>query len=587
MIEQEDHTAPHYRFVDDPYLTPVTNIDKRSYALAKESGRIAARYFVETYPDLFFRDYSEPKIEAFTYKEIYEESMDFEIDDLRKSISRCDVRNSIICYQKLSQVNIEIDHCILLDLLDLVCFYNCEDEQLINEEENFFQKQKIPIKNIWKDNGFAENLFETIRPKSDRTYSAIIMGMAKHHQNERAFAYYRQAIDSNMRLNTLAFNALIDIVQDMHIESEKRWETIENLLKTMALKRLKPDLGTLNSTLRQLSRFKFWNRMMETTSKVFNELAFKFGIEPSLATYLYLLRIFYRSKNSQSSLIYDIMHKIGQRRFEPKDGNDGMIAYMKYLITYYQSFVSVYFFLTAMDTASNLNDLQLAYEINDLAEINRKMMGNFSIESVYRKYVPNYFTPSLELMDNILKNIRLYKGHKYLPDLYEDVCLFHILHRSEIHNELLAIMNDVADNDPLVPKFCQIVKELYEQVNYRFDKISESGFDEVQWTTKSLSLCLSILNKNQEMEFGWRIIKKMCIIPNLLDEPDSKALIEYCLNGIKSKNHHYTINCLNCCKKIGKSDVIDSIKKELQTTTLNANIRNDFDGFFTKIQPSF
>ncbi|KAI7693072.1 Protein PTCD3 -like protein, partial [Sarcoptes scabiei] len=209
----------------------------------------------------------------------------------------------------------------------------------------------------------AENLFETIRPKSDRTYSAIIMGMAKHHQNERAFAYYRQAIDSNMRLNTLAFNALIDIVQDMHIESEKRWETIENLLKTMALKRLKPDLGTLNSTLRQLSRFKFWNRMMETTSKVFNELAFKFGIEPSLATYLYLLRIFYRSKNSQSSLIYDIMHKIGQRRFEPKDGND------------------VYFFLTAMDTASNLNDLQLAYEINDLAEINRKMMGNFSIES--------------------------------------------------------------------------------------------------------------------------------------------------------------------------------------------------------------
>ncbi|KPM04935.1 PTCD3-like protein, mitochondrial-like protein [Sarcoptes scabiei] len=446
-IVEKDHTAPHYRFVDDPYLTPVTNIDKRSYALAKESGRIAARYFVETYPDLFFRDYSEPKIEAFTYKEIYEESMDFEIDDLRKSISRCDVRNSIICYQKLSQLNIEIDQCILLDLLDLVCFYNCEDEQLINEEENFFQRQKIPIKNIWKDNGFAENLFETIRPKSDRTYSAIIMGMAKHHQNERAFAYYRQAIDSNMRLNTLAFNALIDIVQDMHIESEKRWETIENLLKTMALKRLKPDLGTLNSTLRQLSRFKFWNRMMETTSKVFNELAFKFGIEPSLATYLYLLRIFYRSKNSQSSLIYDIMHKIGQRRFEPKDGNDGSVSNER--------------------------------------------------EFLFQKKSQTFFTPTF-----------------------------------------------------------------------------------LRWTTKSLSLCLSILNKNQEMEFGWRIIKKMCIIPNLLDEPDSKALIEYCLNGIKSKNHHYTINCLNCCKKIGKSDVIDSIKKELQTTTLNANIRYQSDSVF-------
>lgn len=43
-----DPTAAHYKYHDDPFLIPASNIGKRSFAMAQESGRKAARWIRQT-----------------------------------------------------------------------------------------------------------------------------------------------------------------------------------------------------------------------------------------------------------------------------------------------------------------------------------------------------------------------------------------------------------------------------------------------------------------------------------------------------------------------------------------------------------
>jgi len=48
-----DPTAPHYKYHDDPYLIPMSNMAKRTYSLSKEAGRKAASWIKEEHRELF------------------------------------------------------------------------------------------------------------------------------------------------------------------------------------------------------------------------------------------------------------------------------------------------------------------------------------------------------------------------------------------------------------------------------------------------------------------------------------------------------------------------------------------------------
>lgn len=57
-----DHTATHYKYHDDPYLIPSSNVGKRTFALAKESGRKAAQWIMKEHPELFNASAADPAI---------------------------------------------------------------------------------------------------------------------------------------------------------------------------------------------------------------------------------------------------------------------------------------------------------------------------------------------------------------------------------------------------------------------------------------------------------------------------------------------------------------------------------------------
>jgi pentatricopeptide repeat domain-containing protein 3 len=48
-----DFTAPHYKFHDDPYLIPTSNMSKRTFAMAQEAGRKAAKWIKQENSKLF------------------------------------------------------------------------------------------------------------------------------------------------------------------------------------------------------------------------------------------------------------------------------------------------------------------------------------------------------------------------------------------------------------------------------------------------------------------------------------------------------------------------------------------------------
>lgn len=48
-----DPTAPHYKYHDDPFLIPMSNMAKRTYAMSLESGRKSAKWIRQQNPKLF------------------------------------------------------------------------------------------------------------------------------------------------------------------------------------------------------------------------------------------------------------------------------------------------------------------------------------------------------------------------------------------------------------------------------------------------------------------------------------------------------------------------------------------------------
>jgi len=48
-----DSTAPNYKYHDDPYLIPTSNVKKRTYAMSQESGRKAASWIKDEHESLF------------------------------------------------------------------------------------------------------------------------------------------------------------------------------------------------------------------------------------------------------------------------------------------------------------------------------------------------------------------------------------------------------------------------------------------------------------------------------------------------------------------------------------------------------
>lgn len=149
-----DPTAAHYKYHDDPYLIPTSNIGKRSFALAQEAGRKAAHWIRKEHANLFQHREADPPIEIFFPKMVYDEKSEVSEKDLEKCITNALVTDAVTVYKLLESKNIDVSPDLRQSLLELLCFYNSEDT-LSDEfiEERWFRqssKGKERQRKTWK-----------------------------------------------------------------------------------------------------------------------------------------------------------------------------------------------------------------------------------------------------------------------------------------------------------------------------------------------------------------------------------------------------------------------------------------------------
>lgn len=149
-----DPTAAHYKYHDDPYLIPTSNIGKRSFALAQEAGRKAAHWIRKEHADLFQHKEADPPIEVFFPKMVYTEKSEVSEKDLEKAIKSALVNDAVTVYKLLQNKNIDVSSSLRQSLLELLCYYNSEDT-LSDEfvEERWFRqssKGREKQRKTWK-----------------------------------------------------------------------------------------------------------------------------------------------------------------------------------------------------------------------------------------------------------------------------------------------------------------------------------------------------------------------------------------------------------------------------------------------------
>ncbi|XP_030371192.1 protein PTCD3 homolog, mitochondrial [Scaptodrosophila lebanonensis] len=537
-----DPTAPHYKYHDDPYLIPMSNAAKRTFAMSQEAGRKAASWIKEEHRELFMHEEAQPPIEKFAPNVIYNENSEVDASTLEQLIAQGELSDAVLVYNVMEEKGMEISESLKQSLLELVCFYNNQEplEEEYIEERWFMENSRRRERHgkTWKDGDLAEKLFAAIEPKTPQSYAALIRGMAKYHQCERAYALFQEAGEKRLELDANTFNAIISIANFLKETADQRWQLCAQLLQQMSEQQIRPNLGTLNALLGCISTFGNFKMARSHALRVLSEFK-KLGVSPSLGTYYYLLIIFCRDRGPVSHVIVDILNDIAGKEFS--------IAHPK----------DTFFFATAMDVCRNhLHDKSLAKKVDELLHFgkNYDLIGDSFKESIYyRNYlallcqteaiedfmrtydllVPNIYIPEPGIMEEILKAIEINAAAEHVPRMWSDMVIFDLTQRESLLLILLRIMienrpKENTEQQQLPAQFASVALDMYKKIeesSHRIKKVSFTG----QMLGDILTLLVRGDNFEKASEVFTYIDKNQHRIPGTPAETALQEFVDACV----------------------------------------------------------
>ncbi|GBL93235.1 Protein PTCD3, mitochondrial [Araneus ventricosus] len=518
---------------------------KRSFALSKESGRKAARYFLENYPELFKCNKSVPHIKAFDPPIVYTEENVTSAESLRDCIMDCHVDNSILVYNILKTKGIAVSEDLKQDLLELLCFYNCK--QPVSDEyyeERFFARTDKGPEDKWDCKGMAEELFKEMEQGS-QAYGAMISGAAKFRDADRALSLFAEMKDKGLPGTVEVYNSLISISSLIQEAPQLRFDYVQQLLGNMTSDGLQPNLYTMNAILESFVQGR-WRKSMPYSLSVLAEMR-RLKIEPSVGTYYLLLMIFCSNDFSNATVLYDIMNQLGGKELEIRHPTD------------------VYFFNTAMEVClKSLRDKELGYCIHNLLEFknNCKLLGNSFSESqyfkfffkllcqteemdklmdIYEKYVPNSYTPEPSVTLAIIEAIHFSGNYKHLPKMCSDVLFFEQTERENILTALMDAAGCMKHDDKTQEDLVNMVWNIFEKLNQRSER-RRLPFD---WSGVLLGNFLKTFMNGNSLEKSWAVIKKLKDEEySIMGYPENKHLLKFCELCLKNEDYNKLLYCM-------------------------------------------
>ncbi|XP_031442750.1 pentatricopeptide repeat domain-containing protein 3, mitochondrial [Clupea harengus] len=543
---KRDPTASHYTFQDDSYLTPRTSGEFKLYSLSQESGKSAAKYFINTYPKFFQKDFAEPHIPC-----LMPETFQLQIEEVSEAalVERIQLRKvkaAVDMYDQLLQSGTTLSLDLTNDLLDLICLYGDQDpkddsdpEQKpedVEEVQDDPRKRRPRIRRasdivrvVWKENNNAERIFNLMPERDSRSYGALIQGMARHEAYGKAFSTYTDLLNNRLTANVHTFNALILASPEVREKYIEKRELIFELLNQMAEQKVRPNLLTFNAALRALRRC--GNMARSQALLIFGEMK-ALGITPSLASYDHLLGIFYKAASStqgHTEILQDVLNEISGQSFEPQDPDDVM------------------FFLNAMRVCLEHKDLEAAYRLHSLMQEgeNWRLLGDAHQQSMYygrffnilcmmehidvvlkwyKELIPSLYYPHSQGMIDLLQALDTDGRLDLIPEIWKDIKQIGHDNKVELVDEMLSLMAREKQSSEVQESFAQCALD----VKRRYVP-TEFGKPVLEWTANSLGSITSILLAAQKRQQAWEMMKLF----KASNRVPTDALMEDFLSSIK------------------------------------------------------
>ncbi|XP_062856226.1 small ribosomal subunit protein mS39 [Trichomycterus rosablanca] len=593
-IVNRDPTASHYMFQDDSYLTPKTSGEFKLYSLSQESGRNAAKYFINTCPKYFQKDFAEPHIPC-----LMPETVELQIEEVSEAalverIKLRKVKAAVDMYDQLLQAGTPVSLDLTNDLLDLICLYGDRDpvrddapeqrtEDLVVEPDDGMRRKGRPrrasdlLKIVWRENNNAERIFNLISERNSRSYAALIRGMVKFGAHGKAFNVYTDLLNNRLTADVHTFNALISAVPEVKDKHSEKWDQIVELLKQMVEQKVKPNLLTFNSVLKVLRRCGSLGKMQ--AFPILNEMK-ALGIEPSLATYNHILSIFYKAASSaqgHTEILQEVLNEMEGKSFTPQDPDD------------------VLFFPSAMRACLDTKDMEQAYRVHSLLEVgdNWKLLGDSYHQSVYhgrffnllcmmehidvvlkwyKQLIPSLYYPNSQGMRDLLQALDTDNRLDLVPQIWKDIKRLGQDNKTELLEEMLTLMAREKQSPEVQQAFadCALdVKTLYTQT----DRVKAP----LSWSASSLSCITSILLAAERASEAWEMLKLFKVNNRVPSEDLMNEFLE-CIkvsNDAQRAVELVQISASFCLPVTPK--LIDRVQQEFELTEEQKNILSELE----------
>lgn len=388
---------------------------------------------------------------------VYTAESEVDAAALNDCIEKIDIPGAITVYKALVANKTDIPDDVKQSLLELVTFYNGVNplpEDSFEERDYLLtvarQQDYEPPK--WKNGGFAEQLYDSIEPKTTAAYNTMIRGLVKFNQSQKANALFEEVIGKDVPIDTATYNAIIVSQSKIVSDPEQRWNAVVRLLQHMNERHVTPNVHTMNAILENI---KYGGAYSEQRQKVLNVLAeFKaLNIEPSLGTWYNVLKIFCRERCPTSHILGDILNHLGDSELK------------------YQHQIDMMFFMAAMGVCSNhVQDFELAKRVDRLLNNgqNYQLIGDSNAQRVYYRcylqlavkalplaefielyddIVPNLYSLDITLCGIIVGKINESGSIEFIPKFWSDMLIGDLItHRCS--KTLEQYLNVMCDNPP-------------------------------------------------------------------------------------------------------------------------------------------
>ncbi|KAI5740266.1 hypothetical protein M8J76_002252 [Diaphorina citri] len=500
---RRDPLAPHYKYHDDPFTIPVSNAEKRVFALAQESGRKAAQWIRSEHAELFQHKVAEPPIEIFAPKLVFKEDEPVSPELLSKIIANSSVTDAIKTYQKLEKENIEV------------------------------------------------------KPGVEQ-YASIIQGMLKFNQVERGLSLFEEAKSKGLLLPVDVYNLILGRVNFVKEGFEQRWQMIVEVLGEMNQAQLRPTVKTLNEVLLQLSYMASFREGKKLALKTLSEMR-KFGVKPSLASYNHLLYLFCRDRGPKSGLLYSILDDIEGRlasgeTFQPEDTRDNQFFFAAMDIARRH--------LADANCAYRVDKLlHRADHYNFIGDSSRESgyYRNFfflvlaqepfeTYMELYDRLVPNVYSPEKSVMLETIKAADLAGKVEYFPRLWAEIDMLDHWQQEDTINLFLETINrNLSISSPeLIPQLADVVWSVYTKIEEYKADFKDRRTQGQEWTAPTLG---HILLDNAGIIFS-RLLKE-----DLAGVPEFSTVEKYFNVMVEAKNLPRAMTILQYLNDLGFSNL--------------------------------